>query len=198
MEIIHPKYYKLRKKILGISILILFILFVDLKFFLPDYLVKESDLKIDSGIIKYSFYNKYITRRSNHLGYMYVNCLDVVLVDKPYVVRFTSATDDKYWEIIMDSRNYSKPIQVKYQERLLHNNILWNPNEVLIDNKIIIPSDSKKSLIGLIFLFFIAGAIVCGNYLFSLWKQYKEELYSEDLIVSQESKWKLFMVWLDE
>ena len=169
-------------------------LFIVLKFILPDYLVKENELITDSGIIQYTFMNKY--PEHERLRTVYKNCLDVVLVGKPYYIRFTDALDSKYWKIINDTTNYSKSIQVKFQARLLQKNILYNPNEVLIDNKIIIPSDSKKAFLGWLVIVLMAIIIFCG-YLFSLlWKQYRQKLYWEDKEISQESKWKLFMVWL--
>lgn len=197
MQIIHTKYYKLRKKILGLSIIILFLSFILLKFLVPDYLVKENDLKTDSGIIQYASMNKY-PEHERYGGIVYKNCLDIVLVDKPYYIRFTDALDSKYWDNIKDKSNYSKTIEVKFQTRLLQKNILYNPNEVLIDNKIVIPSDSKKNFIGWSIIFLTIAIVLCGYFFSKLWKQYKEELYWEDKQISQESKWKLISVWMNE
>lgn len=197
MQIIHTKYYKLRKKILGIFLLILLISFPLFKFLVPDYFIKESDLKTESGIIKYSFMNKY-REWERYRGYIYKNCLDVVLTDKPYYIRFTDELDEKYWAIIKDSNNYTKPIQVKFQTRLLHNGVLYNPNEVLIGNKLIIPYDSKKNFTGCAIIFFFIIIVLCIYYFLKLWKQYKKDLYQDDKQVGQESIWKLISIWLND
>ena len=39
-------------------------------------------------------------------------------------------------------------MEVKYQARLLHDNILFNPNELIIDGRVVIPYDAKKGFIG--------------------------------------------------
>ena len=171
MEIIHTKYYKLRKKIIGISIIILFLSIIILKFLLPDYLVKENELKTDTGIIQNAFMNKYL-EHERYRGMVYKKCLDVILADKPYYIRFTDQLDEKYWSLIIDNQKFSKTIIIKFQARLLHDNILYNPNEVLINNQVIIPADSKKSFIGWTIFFLIIAICFCTYYLNSFLKLY--------------------------
>ena len=81
---------------------------------------------------------------------VYEDCLDVMLVDKPYFIRFTDVLDTKYWDIIKDKNNFSKPIQIKFQSKLLRGKILYNPNEVSIDYKVIVPARLEEKLYRLV------------------------------------------------
>lgn len=195
MQIIHTKYYKLRKKILGFSVVILLIL-VFLGAFISDYLVKENDLKIDSGIIKYTLLNTY--PEYERYGIIYKNCLDIILANKPYYIRLTDELNNKHWIEINDKRNFSKTIQVKFQSRLLQENVLYNPNQLSIDNRIIIPWDSDKNFIEWTIVFAIIVLAVSVYYFSKLLNQYKEQLYFQDKQTGQESKWKLISTWIND
>jgi hypothetical protein len=130
---------------------------------------------------------------------VYKNCLDVILADKPYYIRFTDELNEGYWATILDKRNFSKKITVKFQARFLNGTILYNPNEVLIDNQIIIPANSKKSFIGWMILFFIVMIGVCVYNLRSFLGTYKAAgLYLEDSKTKKESLWKLVMIWVND
>jgi hypothetical protein len=163
---------------------------------LPDYLLKESDLKTDAGVIQYASMSKYVEQE--RYGTVLKNCLDVYLKDKSYYVRFTDELKNKYWARILDKENVSKKIELKFQERLLQDSILYNPNEVLIDNKVIIPVDSERNFQLLILIIFTTIIIACAYFLLRLWQQYKEELYSDDKQISAESKWKLISTWIKD
>lgn len=196
MEIIHTKYYKTRKKLLGLAFIGLILIFILFTYILPDYLLKESELEVDTGIIRKTFMNKYLKRVRS--ATVYKTCLDVILAGKSYFIRFTDDYDNKYWEVINEETNISKTITVKFQSRLLHDNILYNPNEVLINNKVIIPADSKKWVLGLILIVLLIGISTCIYFFTSFLKIYKESLYTEDKETKRESLWKLVMVWIDD
>ena len=140
--------------------------------------------------------NKYLKRVRS--ATVYKTCLDVILAGKSYFIRFTDDYDNKYWEVINEETNISKTITVKFQSRLLHDNILYNPNEVLINNKVIIPADSKKWVLGLILIVLLIGISTCIYFFTSFLKIYKESLYTEDKETKRESLWKLVMVWIDD
>ena len=196
LEIIHTKYYKTRKKLLGLAFIGLILIFILFTYILPDYLLKESELEVDTGIIRKTFMNKYLKRVRS--ATVYKTCLDVILAGKSYFIRFTDDYDNKYWEVINEETNISKTITVKFQSRLLHDNILYNPNEVLINNKVIIPADSKKWVLGLILIVLLIGISTCIYFFTSFLKIYKESLYTEDKETKRESLWKLVMVWIDD
>lgn len=175
----------------------MFLFFILLKYLLPDYLVKEDELKSDSGVIQSAFMNKYL-EYGRYRGMDYKRCLDVILIGKSYHIRFNDELDAKYWPIIIDSRNFSKTIKIKFQARLLHDNILYNPNEVIINDKVIIPADSKKGFIGWFILFVIIAIGSCIYFLYSFTIIYKKDLYFDDKETINDSLWKLIMVWIDD
>ena len=115
----------------------IFLLYILFKFLLPDYLVQQKNLETDRAIIENVFINKY-SSYEKFRGKVYKSCIDITLVDKPYFIRLTDHLVDNYWPLINDPNNISKAIEVKFQNRLLHNNILNNPNQISIDNKVII------------------------------------------------------------
>ena len=154
-------------------------------------------MKVDTGVIQNAFMNKYL-QYERYRGMVYKKCLDVVLADKPYFIRFTDDLNEKYWTTIIETSDFSKTITVKFQSRLLHDHILYNPNEVIMADKVIIPANSKKWFIGIFTILATTVIGICIYYFNSFRKVYKEGPYLEDKETRIESLWKLVMVWIDE
>lgn len=192
---INDKYKGLRGALMGLTFMILFLSYILLKYLIPDYFVKENDLKTDKAIIQNVFKNKLYSRKISRQSLS--SCIDIVLVDKPYFVRLSDGLDKQYWALINDTNNISREIEVEFQNRLLHDNILYNPNQVSIDNRIIIPFNSKRKFIGWFIIIASIVDIVCIYFFCESLKKYKANLYSWDKKVGQQSKWKLFLLWLD-
>ena len=188
------KYRHVRRRILLLPFWVLFLAFILFRFLLPDYFVQEKDLDTDSGIIQ----DVYIHSDPTHKGKGHNSYIDIHLADKPYFIRLSSSGDDKYWPLINNPVNISKPIEVKFQTRRLHNHILDNPNQISIDNKVIIPYNSKQTLIGWFALGEILIIITCLIVIYWSIRTYKIELYELDKKIGQKSKWELFLVWLGD
>jgi hypothetical protein len=169
----------LRNRLIGLSFIILFLSFILFRFIIPDYFVKENALQTDNGIIQNVFKNRYYSYE-RYRGKVSHPCVDITLVDKSYFIRLSDGLDKKYWAAINDTDNISRRIEVEFQSRLLHDNVLNNPNQISIDNKIIIPFDSKKSFLG--WFAIIAGIVdIACIYLFYLSvKTYKANLCLHD------------------
>ena len=193
----NTKYKRVRTRILLLPLLILFLAFIILKFLLPAYLVQEKDLDKDRGIIQDVFKNGYPTlNKVNRI--VYKSCIDIILADKPYFIRLSDHWDDSYWPLINNPVNISKPIEERFQSRLLHGGILYNPNQISIGNQIIIPYNSNQTVIGWFILALMLAIIVCIYFTYSFIRIYKTKLYESDKIIGQESKWKLLLEWLTD
>ncbi len=190
------KYKRLRTKLIGLSFIIIFLSFILLRFLIPDYFVIEDDLKTDKAIIQNVFKNSYYSYEK-YRGKVYHPCIDIVLFDKPYFIRFADGLSKPYWASINNSNNISREIEVEFQSRLLHDNVLNDPNQISIDHKIIIPFNSKKKFIGWFAIIASIVNIACIYFFYLSFKAYKTNLYSYDKQVGQESKWKLFLLWLN-
>jgi hypothetical protein len=194
---IADKYKGLRNRLTGLTFIIVFLSFILLKYVIPDYFVRENALKTDTAIIQNVFKNKYYSYE-RYRGKVYHPCIDIVLFDKPYFIRLSDGLDKQYWATINDTNNISRRIEVEFQSRLLHNNVLNNPNQVSIENKIIIPFNSKMKFMGWFAIIATIFDIVCIYLFYLSLNTYKINLYPYDKKVGQESKWKLFLLWLND
>ena len=175
-----------------LPLLTLFIAFALFKFLIPDYFTELKDLHTDKGIIQDVYVNKYVKKRVSY------HCVNIILRDKPYYIRLSDNVIENYWAAVINKNNIGKTIQLNYQRRLLHGNILHDPNQISIDNKIIVPFDSKHKSIGWSVIIFIAVIIGCVYTFYVALQTYKADFYVSDKETAQKSKWKLFSVWLTE
>jgi ABC-type Na+ efflux pump permease subunit len=76
--------------------------------------------------------------------------------------------------------------------------MLINPNQIAIDNKIIISYNAKKSFIGWFAVAILLIIIACLYFIYLSFKTYKKNLYLYDKEIGSKSKWQLFLVWLKD
>ena len=189
------EYNKARRILFVGPIAILFLLFILLKFLLPDYFGKEKDLKADSGIIENILMDKYPTHE-RYVGTVYKNCLDIALIEKTYIIRLSDDLNKKYWTAINDKLNIHKRIEVEFQDHLLNNNILNNPNKISIDGKVIIPYGYEKPFVGWAIIGFSLITIVLIYFWYKYFKKCIEILNTNENNL-EKTNWQLFLMLIN-
>lgn len=157
-------------------LLTIFFAYILFEFLLPDYFVKQKNLVTDKGIIQNVFKNKYLTW-DKAKGKYYASCIDIILVDKPYFIRFSDDLVDHYWGLLNDTNNISRQVEVKFQNRLLRGNILHNPNQISIDSKVIIRYNAKQTFIGWAAVAMTFVIIICLFFIYKAYRIYKTSLF---------------------
>ena len=175
--------------LLPIFILFLFCAFV---FLIRDYLVTEKDLLTDSGIIRSSFQTTY-RDWDKYKGDYDRKCVEIDLIDKPYFIRLDNK---KHWQPILDPKNRNKKIEVKYQARLMHDNVLVNPNQISIDGTIIFSFNERRTFIKWFSLAVSVAILVFGLLLIRVFKIYRQNMFDHDKHLWNTNKWKLIKTWV--
>ena len=189
------KYIRIRTAMLVLPIFIFFLCYILFAFLLPDFFLSKDALITDTGIIKAAYKTTYKTY-DNYNGTYYPRCVDIQLVNKSYYIRLTDNLLEKYWPAIASPENINKKIEVKYQARLMDNNMLNNPEQISINNTLIFPYTAKRKFIGW-FAVAVSGAILISSLLlYRVFNIYKLNLFDYDKEIGKESKWKLLKVWL--
>ncbi len=189
------EYNKVRRILFVVPLSILLLLFILLKFLLPDYFGKEKDLRADSGIIENILMDKYPTHE-RYVGTVYKNCLDIILIDKPYIIRLSDDLNKKYWSTLNDKLNIGKRIDVGFQDHLLSNNILHNPNKISIDGKVTIPYGYEKTFVGWVIIGFSLITVVLIYFWYKYFKKCIEILNMNENNL-EKTNWQLFLMLIN-
>jgi len=158
-----------------------------------DFLATPTDLKTETGIIENISQNIDTLKQLVHKN-IYTPCIDIKIKNKKYFIRLSDRNE--YWPIIYSQDNIGKPIMAKFLPHFFQGTILYNPNQLSIDSKEIIPfaKDSKVYLGGLslIFIMFISFGFLS----FQSILRYRYEVLPIDRELRKTSIWKLIAAWL--
>ena len=121
----------------------------------------EKNLITENGLIDYSYYSTYLihTRYSSYPK----KCVNIEIQNNRNIIKLTE--DTVLWNIVLDSNNYFKPIQIKYFFWRKKNNIIYNPSIISINNKVV---KSYKNDIQFKILFIISYLILLFILFFDL------------------------------
>ena len=126
----------------------------------------------------------------------YHPCIDIKVAGKPYRIRLTNTLFRNYWSTINKQSNIGKEIEVKFQKRLLQHDMLYNPNQITINDTLIIPYNAGKYF-GIWMVIAAVGVVILCCFLFySTLITYKDEMLQLDKQLWRENKWKFVSVWL--
>ena len=138
--------------------LLVFIFFI---VFTTKFFNDEKSLITENGLIDYSYYSTYLihTRYSSYPK----KCVNIEIRNNRNIIKLTE--DTVLWNIVLDSNNYFKPIQIKYFFWRKKNNIIYNPSIISINNKVV---KSYKNDIQFKILFIISYLILLFILFFDL------------------------------
>ncbi len=187
------KYTRIRTSLIILPLLILLFCYLLFKVLLPEYFLSENDLMVNTGTIKASYYTTYKER--GKYGRIYEKkCVQIELVDKRYFIRLTG--DLKFWPAIVTLGNINKEIEVRYKRRNVNPGILYNPKQISIDNRIILPFSESRKFYGWFCIAVIIVIIISSFLLYRVFNIYRLNLYEYDKKIGKLSKWKLFWTWI--
>jgi hypothetical protein len=182
----------LRSRMIILSIFSIFIIYILLKLIVPIFLATESDLIAAEGKVKLAFWNTYVTSgRRSALD----TCIDIHFANGIRQVRITNNYQE-YSTALLDSNINGRPIQIKVYPWRPLNYLVFNPEKLTIDNKVIIPFKAHSFQKGFLVLIFTALptflilAVTKSN------KLYRKYLLSSDQLIRQESTWKYIRLWI--
>jgi len=174
----------------------LFFLYFSFIKLLPDYLMTREELASDSGVIKSIYQN--IETKKYVKSHTHKECLDIELKNRNYIIRLTDGSEKDEWLVINDKRNLNKTIEFRYLPHVFHDNILYNPSELVIDNKTILEfNDSKKSSFWIFIGLCLAG-ILFGFFSFLAIKTYINEFLAIDRETYKKGFGKLIKAWFKD
>jgi len=194
---LNTNFFRIRLTMVFAPLLTIVFLYVSFKMILPDYLATTQELISDYGIIQ-SVYPNVETQKQFLKSDTHQTCIDIEIKNKSYIIRLTDKLEKDKWVLINDSLNKNRTIEFKYSPRLLHDKILYNPDELSIDNKIIIHFSDSKKFIFLLFIGACLASILFGFISFLAIKTYVEEFLSIDRLTYKKGVWKLLRVWIND
>ena len=194
---LNTNFFRIRLTMVFAPLLTIFFIYVSFKMILPDYLATTQELVCEYGIIQ-SVYPNIETHKQFLKSDTHQTCIDIELKNKSYIIRLTDKLEEDKWLVINDNLNKNKTIEFKYLPHLLHDKILYNPNELSIDNKIIIHfSDSKRFILWLLIGACLAS-LLFGFISFLAIKTYVVEFLTIDRVTYKKGVWKLIRVWIND
>lgn len=193
---LNTNFFRIRLTMILAPIATVFFLCLCFKFILPNYLATTKDLFTDHGIIQSIYPNeetKKVLLNTSHHG-----CLDIKLYDRKYIIRLSDKFKENKWAIIYNANNINKEIEIKKLHNFPNDGIVYNPNELSIDNKIIIHFNNDKTII----LWCLIGSLIVGL-LFGFTSCLAIKTYIEDNLSGDKADYKkglskLIRVWIND
>lgn len=190
------KNFRIRTTLLLSPLATLFFAFLNYSVF-KDYLAAKAELNKSELIIDSLYHNTYIKKRIIKSDIIH-KCFDISIKNKPYLIRLSDNFHSDKWDEIQEKFSTGDTVRIVYAKRLLQDTILYNPDELIINNVTVISFTERKR----IKLYFLIGTTVTtllfGFVSVIAYKTYKAELLNGDKILYKKSKWKLIGRWLDE
>jgi len=182
----------LRSRMIILSLFSIFIIYILLTLIIPMFLASESDLITDKGDVAYAFGNTYVTTGKHPTV---DSCVDIRFVNGLHQVRITSNYHE-HWAALLDSNINGTAIQIKVYPWRALDYLVYNPEKITIDNRVVIPFKAHSFQKGIFVLIFTALPALLIFSVFKASKLYRKYLLSSDQQIRQESIWKYIKRWL--
>lgn len=193
---LNTNFFRIRLTMTLAPIATVFFIYICFKSILPNYLETKKDLITERGIIQAIYPNR--ETRKVLLNTSYPKCLDIQLYDKKYIIRLTDTSEEDKWSIINNTNNINKTIEIKHSIKSSDIEILYNPKELAIDNKVIIHFNDDKPVIFWLLVGCIIVGLAFGFVSFLAIKTYIEDYLPGDREDYKKSIWKLIRVWIND
>lgn len=194
---LNTNYFRVRLTMIFAPLATVVFLLSCVFFILPDYLLTVKDVESDRGVLQSATRNVYPKKRYLLPDAMR-DCVDIRMQGKNYLIRLDDKAETGKWDVITDSANVGKNIEIKYPGSYFQKGIVLNPKELSIDDEVIIHFDANKNTVLIAFIGFSIITLLFGFASYLAIKTYREDLLSEDKMLYRSNKWKLIWLWLRE
>ncbi len=162
-----------------------------------DYLTPKVDLNKSELIIDRLYYNTYIEKHILKSDIIH-KCFDISIKDQPFFIRLSDNLHSDKWDEIQEKFSTGDTLRILYAKRLLQDTILYNPNELKINNVTVISFTERKRINFYALLGITGMTLLFGFVSVIAYKTYKDELLNGDKILFKKSKLKLIGRWIGE
>ena len=175
------KHFRIRTSLLILPIASVFMLTMTLKV-AKDQFTKIEELSSGSYSIDTAYFSRYVEHRLLRED-ITLDGFDIKLFNVPFFIRLTDQSHSDSWRGIQSNSVKNATLKVWYVTHLMQDSILYNPNQLEINDKICISlNETKKmNLIALVFLSILTITFI----IFSVhsFLTYRNSLFDEDKIL---------------
>jgi hypothetical protein len=190
------KYFRIRLTLLIAPLATLFFVFFNYGIF-KDYLTPKVELNKSELIIDRLYHNTYIEKRIFKSDIIH-KCFDISIKDQPYFIRLSDNLHSDMWGELKENFSTGDTLRILYADHLFQDTILYNPNELKINNVTVISFTERKRINFFALLGITGMTLLFGFVSVIAYKTYKDELFNVDKILFKKSKWKLLGRWIGE